>query len=128
MSKATAGQIQSELTEIFKEYAVSTGYYAEEELEYYDFGSGLFGAYEEAGEPFETTFGPVTVVEDIGGGEGDGETRFVVFQLDNTDGYTQFFRADGYYASWDGSNWDDSDLYEVVPQPVQKVEYVRATQ
>jgi hypothetical protein len=44
------------------------------------------------------------IVEDFGG-EGQGDSRYVVFSLtDGTD--TRFFRKDGYYASYDGSTWD----------------------
>jgi hypothetical protein len=44
------------------------------------------------------------VVEDFGG-EGQGETRYIVLSL--TDGAdTKYFRKDGYYVSYDGSTWD----------------------
>lgn len=54
--------------------------------------------------------GPVYIEEDHGGGEGDGEIRYVVFSVGD-----QFFKVSGYYASWDGSNWDDPTPVEVVP-------------
>lgn len=53
---------------------------------------------------------PLEIVEDVGGGEGDGDTRYLVFKLGS-----QFFRKDGYYASYDGSVWD-GDFYEVFPR------------
>lgn len=54
--------------------------------------------------------GAVYIAEDHGGGEGDGEERFVVMSIGD-----QFFKVSGYYASWDGSNWDDATPVEVVP-------------
>jgi hypothetical protein len=52
------------------------------------------------------------IVEDVGG-EGQGDTRYVVFSLsDGTN--TRYFRKDGYYASYDGSTWD-GEFREVTP-------------
>ena len=64
--------------------------------------------------------GPAFVVEDFGG-EGQGETRYVVFSVGE-----QFFRVDGYYASWDGTTWEDPTPHEVVAKEVTSIEYVRA--
>lgn len=48
------------------------------------------------------------------GGEGMGETRYVVFSV--TDGVdTRYFRKDGFYASYGGSTWD-GEFSEVQPQ------------
>jgi hypothetical protein len=52
------------------------------------------------------------IVEDFGG-EGQGDSRHVVFSL--TDGTnTRYFRKDGFYASYDGSTWD-GEFREVMP-------------
>lgn len=64
--------------------------------------------------------GPVWLVEDFGG-EGMGDTRYVVFQIGD-----QFFQVDGYYASWDGTTWEDPSPYEVKPVEVTKIEYRKA--
>lgn len=56
-----------------------------------------------------------SLVTDVGGGEGDGEERYVVFKI-SKDGVDQYFRYDGYYASWDGTTWDDLTPREVKPQ------------
>lgn len=53
-------------------------------------------------------------VADVGGGEGGGETRFVVFSFADDTG-TKYFRKDGYYASYDGTTWD-GDFREVTAQ------------
>jgi hypothetical protein len=65
--------------------------------------------------------GPAYIVEDVGGGEGDGEERYVVFQVGD-----QFFQVDGYYASWDGTTWEDTTPYEVKPKEVTVIQYERA--
>lgn len=65
--------------------------------------------------------GPAYIVEDVGGGEGDGEERYVVFQVAD-----QFFQVDGYYASWDGTTWEDTTPYEVKPKEVTVIQYERA--
>lgn len=66
---------------------------------------------------FEIPSGTVTLVEDHGGGEGDGETRFIVIKVGE-----QLFQYNGYYSSWDGTEWDD-DLYEVEPYDVTVTQY-----
>ncbi len=64
--------------------------------------------------------GPAYTVEDFGG-EGQGETRYVVFSVGE-----QFFRVDGYYASWDGTTWEDPAPYEVKPVEVTVIDYQKA--
>lgn len=63
--------------------------------------------------------GNVYLIEDFGG-EGQGEQRWVVFSVGD-----QFFEVSGYYASWDGTTWEDQSLIEVEPKEVVKIEYVR---
>ena len=64
--------------------------------------------------------GPAYIEEDHGGSEGDGEIRFVVFSVGG-----QFFQVDGYYASWDGTTWEDTEPYEVFPEEVTVIQYAR---
>lgn len=61
--------------------------------------------------------GHVKVIDNVGG-EGEGDHRHLVFQLTPTDGNeeVQYFKLDGYYSSYAGTEWDDSDLYEVRPK------------
>lgn len=54
------------------------------------------------------------------GGEGQGEEYFIVFKVGD-----QFFRIDGFYSSYEGVDWYDSELYEVAPQEVTVIEYRR---
>lgn len=58
----------------------------------------------------ETSLGTVEEVEQVGGGEGDGEHTHVVLKTVSTG---QLFRINGHYYSYDGTNWDYSRLYEV---------------
>lgn len=46
------------------------------------------------------------------GGEGHGEDIYMVFKTTDKDGVVQLWRKDGYYASYDGDNWD-GDFREV---------------
>lgn len=61
--------------------------------------------------------GPAYLVEDFGG-EGQGEERWVVFSVGD-----QLFKVEGYYASWDGTTWDDPTPFEVKPKDVVVVRY-----
>lgn len=61
--------------------------------------------------------GPAYTVEDFGG-EGMGDTRYVVFSVGD-----QFFQVYGYYASWDGTTWDNPTPFEVEPVQVMVTEY-----
>jgi hypothetical protein len=58
----------------------------------------------------ETSLGTVEEVEQVGGGEGDGEHTHVVLKTVATG---QLFRINGHYYSYDGTNWDYAKLYEV---------------
>lgn len=64
--------------------------------------------------------GPAYLVENYGG-EGMGETRYIIFSVGE-----QFFRVDGYYASWDGTTWEDPTPVEVIAKPVTVIKYERA--
>jgi hypothetical protein len=60
--------------------------------------------------------GKLEYVEDYGG-EGSGDDYWVVFKIGD-----QFFRKDGWYASYDGGELD-GELYEVKPTKVSVTEY-----
>ena len=51
------------------------------------------------------------------GGEGEGDDYWVVFQCGD-----QYFRKDGWYASYDGG-YLDGELYEVKPKQVTVTEF-----
>lgn len=62
--------------------------------------------------------GKVRLIDSVGGGEGSGEEMYLIFsvQPEGTKyaSAVRFFRKDGYYASFDGSNWDGG-FFEVKP-------------
>jgi hypothetical protein len=107
---ATAAQIQSEL----EAWNLTKG-------DYYNTPDGVHDAlwsYREGQEKsFEIPSGTVTLVENFGGGSGDGEERYIVIKVGD-----QLFQWNGYYSSWDGSEWAD-ELREVEPYSVQVTKY-----
>jgi hypothetical protein len=57
--------------------------------------------------------------EDHYGGEGKGDQYWNVFSVEHN-GEKTYFRIDGWYASYDGSHFDDCyEFYEVEKVPVQ---------
>lgn len=65
--------------------------------------------------------GVVTVVDHIGGGEGDGYYMAIVLRVEDSE-TTRYFRKEGSYDSWEGGDWD-GDFEEVAPKPVERIEY-----
>lgn len=58
-------------------------------------------------------------IEEQFGGEGQGDTYWVVFSLER-DGEKKYFKLDGWYASYNGHEFEDFyDFYEV--KQVEKV-------
>lgn len=57
--------------------------------------------------------GIVSVVETVGGHEGDGEYMSLVFSVTDC-GSVRYYRKVGHYSSWDAPEWD-GDLTEVHP-------------
>lgn len=49
--------------------------------------------------------GSVTVVESVGGYEDGGSTRYLTFKVTD-EGGSRYFRKNGYYSSYDGTEWD----------------------
>lgn len=68
---------------------------------------------------------PVLELPDVGtvrkvadfGGEGKGDERWMVVSVTFLDGTVKLYRKEGYYASYDGTTWDeDFTLREVTAQ------------
>lgn len=77
-------------------------------------GSDFWGYEGQEHEPFEVPdFGTLAYVDGETGGEGSAEYIWQVWSVTDADG-VQYFKKDGYYMSYDGSNWDGA-LYEVEP-------------
>lgn len=53
------------------------------------------------------------------GGEGLGDTFYYVFSVAG-----QYFQRNGFYDSYEGVDWEDSEFFEVVPKEVTVIEYV----
>ncbi|UDL16816.1 hypothetical protein SEA_ATUIN_150 [Arthrobacter phage Atuin] len=118
----TSVVVDSEENEDYDEYD-----YDEDIAEYFDYAWGrsersiyehLYWWGGNSKKPvIEIPSGKVSIKEDVGG-EDQGSTRFVILSVND-----QFFKVNGYYASWDGDNWDDAHLVEVEPRDVVVVQY-----
>lgn len=66
----------------------------------------------------------LSFVEDFGG-EGMGDSAWVVYKLVNNNDLTaSYIRYDGYYSSYDGTDWEEWDGFRVVePVDVMITEY-----
>lgn len=74
---------------------------------------------EASNEPVQVPeLGTVEVVDTKGGGEGDGEYMYMVFKVTDLSGTVRHYKKVGYYASFDGAEWD-GDFSAV--EPKQKV-------
>lgn len=71
--------------------------------------------HEEVTELDVEGFGHLQVI-DTTGGEGQGDHAHIVFKLTEDDFTVRYYKVDGYYSSYDGVDWDGSDLYEVTPR------------
>src|SRR6266404_8450601 len=61
--------------------------------------------------------GTVTLEEHFGG-EGQGDHAHLVFRvhcLTDTEEWLKYYQVDGYYSSYEGTDWD-GDLYQVTPR------------
>lgn len=61
--------------------------------------------------------GEATFVDSFGG-EGKGEEYWIIFKVGD-----ELFKVDGYYSSWDGVSWENSEVYKVKPVEVIVIEY-----
>lgn len=109
--KVTAERVVEKLLEYYNEdlSRLENGdYYDDDGVSYFeeiadDLSEDLYGT------GIEVDGLHLTLVEQFGG-EGEGDEYFVVFTIQETG---QFFRFDGYYSSFDGTNWEDTALREV---------------
>jgi len=111
-----------DLVDVIKALRTVPGAYDNDDDDYtykYNNGSDSINwsklAWSLEGEPKHVSgLGIVELVEDYGG-EGMGDTRYVVIKVTNNDGDETYYRKDGYYASYDGSTFD-GDFREVTPR------------
>lgn len=64
--------------------------------------------------------GAISYVENRGG-EGDGAPVYYVVKVGD-----KYYEIETVYSSWDYTDWNDEDFYEVVPEKVTVVKYRRA--
>lgn len=55
------------------------------------------------------------------GGEGQGDKFYYVYDLDGTN-----YMLEAYYASWEGIQWEDAELYPVQAKVIKKTIWVKA--
>ncbi len=79
----------------------------------------------ERAEDFEYEGVKVTLVDSYGG-EGDGDTYYRVYKLINEEDSkdTIFVKFDGYYSSYNGTDWDNEECFKVEPEEVTVIEYI----
>lgn len=56
----------------------------------------------------------ISLVEEEGGGEGDGEHMHIVLGFTNGD-KTKYLQIDGFYSSWDAGEWYHDEVEQVFP-------------
>ncbi len=57
------------------------------------------------------------------GGEGQGDIVYWVFTITDPEGNVEYWKRDGYYASFSGSDWSYGDLCKVTPKTKQTTVY-----
>lgn len=108
----TVKQFQ-EVLENGVEYEYTPWNGTESETESYD-ENDFWHEAEDGGPYVIPGFGTLAYVDGEHGGEGSAEHIWQVWSVTDDEGNKQYFQKTGYYASYDGSNWDGS-LYEVEP-------------
>ena len=101
---------KNEAVELFaEEFNVELNYYNSSDIQYISYESENFECQREvAGE----------------GGEGQGDSIWTVSRvLDKKTGEVFFIRFDGYYESWNGSDWSNNDWSIVRPQEVKVIQW-----
>jgi hypothetical protein len=117
---AAISNIEQEILDWFNnEYEYKEDYVdeGEEKAEYF---STVWPAFNEEiyGDGIVELASGTAKTVDSYGGEGKGDTYWVVFQVGD-----KFYRVDGYYSSWEGTNWDSAEPYEVKPVEVTVIKY-----
>ena len=101
---------KNEAVELFaEEFNVELNYYNSSDIQYNDYENENYEIESEiAGE----------------GGEGQGYSIWTVSRIqDKKTGEVFFIRFDGYYESWNGSDWSNNDWSIVRPQEVKVIQW-----
>lgn len=99
-----------EVQELFAtEFNVGMNYYNSQQIQYSNFENENYKVESEVDEY---------------GGEGQGEEYWLVSRvLDKRTGEVFFIRFDGYYTSWDGTDWSENYWSIVKPIEVKVVQW-----
>lgn len=81
----------------------------------------MFWGYFDRPKPTELDIGVITSVRSWGG-EGQGDSIGAVIKFESGD-ILQYFEMEGYYNSWEGSDFSYSVILEVVPREVVVTKY-----
>lgn len=102
---------KAEVIELFKnEFDVDLEDYSSYEVQYSSYDSENYSCRSE--------------VDDYGG-EGQGEERWNISRIvDKRTREVFFIRFDGYYESWNGSDWSNNDWCVVVPKEVKVIKWL----
>lgn len=95
---------------------------AEIDLDYDDYASEHFanlGDDLQLNQVVELAPGIEAKLVESFGGEGKGEDCWFIFSIGE-----QFFRINGYYSSWDGTDWTEGSLEEVFPREVTTINFL----
>lgn len=105
IKKVTSTEVQ----EIFEQFDRDINYYNHDDTHYSDFENDDYVIESEIDEF---------------GGEGQGDEYWVVSRIQNKrTGESFFIKFDGYYSSWEGSDFSNNDWNVVAPKEVKVVQW-----
>lgn len=81
---------------------------------------GMFIVHTKSGDLF------LKVVESVGGIEGGGDHAHIVFIIKRNDEVVGHLKLNGFYSSYDGTEWDPDDVSSVEEVKVIRTEYLNA--
>ena len=101
---------KNEAIELFKkEFGVNLLFYREDEIQYRDFENDNY---------------VVESAVDYYGGEGQGEEYWKISRiLDKKTGEVFFIKFEGFYNSWNGTDWSENDWNIVEPVEVKIIQW-----
>lgn len=74
-------------------------------------------------EVYYDGLGTVKLIEQQGG-EGQGDEYYIVFSVTDEEGETVIFKKEAEYSSYDNTDWDWGDAFEVAPHTQTLIVYV----
>lgn len=94
-----------------------------EHRKYFGFKYTPSKAYIQDETPISFDDWTVDTEEDFGGGEGSGETRYVVFKFTKKGEQPTYWYVPGWYQSYHGSEFEFDDMYECEPYEKMVTDY-----